>query len=208
MRLQRRAMTLMELLIVIAIIALFGGIAAINVGQIIREERYNSEVQLVIDQLRLAQDLMLLIPADVHVVIKTENEGFVMTIETDAPLEPGWKRELERKRYTLKEIRYASFHDEVPHVIRKGDIDIQFLSGGSVMSRGHLLLSPKPEGGGTQARRICLLGFPSPIDITTEQVCTEFETELYDERLTQMTIEGIMKADFDQSKKNGAASSK
>lgn len=55
-----RSFTLIEILIVMALLALVGGAIAINTLRALREDRFHASVQRLVDRLQLSQDLMLI----------------------------------------------------------------------------------------------------------------------------------------------------
>ena len=159
---RRRFITMIEMLIVIGIIALVAGLMGVNIRKLFQEQRFHTEVSLVVDELRMAQDLMLIMQNDAHVKFETlrDNQGIRYWIELEKKPSNEWMRELTKPRKTLKAIRKVNFQELVPSLAGQstpGVIDIKFLSGGSVISTGVLQLS------GTDSRYICLPGYPNPI---------------------------------------------
>ncbi|QLH36565.1 MAG: type II secretion system protein [Parachlamydiaceae bacterium] len=70
----KRFFTLIELLIVLMVLALASGVIGFSVHRALREQRFKTEVELVADSLRLAQNLMLIMNADVHVTFKADEK--------------------------------------------------------------------------------------------------------------------------------------
>ncbi len=173
----RRFITMIELLMVIAIIAMISGLVGLNIRRLVLEQRFNTEVSLVVDQLRMAQDLMLIMQNDAHVKFETlrDNKGIRYWIELEKKPSNNWMREITKPRPPLTAIRKVDFQELIPSLAAQstpGQLDIKFLSGGSVMSAGVLHLSSSdakmaPEG--TRERYICLPGYPNPISSSSKE---------------------------------------
>lgn len=159
--------TLVELLLVISILLMVAGLVGFNIRRAFFEQRFRAEVSAVVDTLRLAQDLMLLLNSDAHVLFADDPAGGIRYwIEVEKPLSgKGWDRELMRKRPILKAIHLVEMDDRVSAIKVKEQLDIMFLSGGSVMSKGILRLfsSDEKEREGVLKSYICLPGYPNPI---------------------------------------------
>ena len=196
---RRSFLTLVEMLIALVMISLIGGLFMFNLVKAYQQQRFNIEVGLVLDDLRLAQDLMLITPGDFYVKLKPENGGFSLAIETDASLTAGWKKELERSKKLLKSIKYAKLEERTPTYDHSGEIDIKFFSNGSIMSEGLLRLGANVKGSGSLTSTICLSGFPAPImsqfDVKGEITCKVMENEPYLNSLSSNTIDQIRAMD-------------
>lgn len=204
-RLKRRYLTLLELMIVIGILSLVAGLVAINISNSIIDQRFRDEVGRVVDDFRLAQDLMLVLGTDVHIIFSVDREGqgikYWMELETALPT--AWEKEILRTRAILKTIRGVFIFDETnietAPASAKGKIDLKFLSGGSVMSKGvfRLSTSDKEESPkGALNSYVCFPGYPHPIFSTdikeeAEAICNTKEDENLEKRLTQDTMERI-----------------
>ena len=81
----KRFITLFEILIVMAVLAIGTMGIGFNVHRALREQHFKSEVELVVDYLRLAQNLMLIMDADVRVIFETsKNESSnIIRLEVD-----------------------------------------------------------------------------------------------------------------------------
>lgn len=181
--------TLVELLLVICILVMMTGVLGLKIRQLVNEQRFDTEVGLVVDQLRLAQNLMLILDYDVHVKFEQlpNGEGIKYGLEV-AKLLPGeWTREIARERPALKAIKKIEFRPKDQPVQTNG-IDLKFFSKGSLISEGVLVLSPSERTQGNEvANSICLPGFPSAIFSVSKPMdnkdCSPQE-ESYEERLT------------------------
>ncbi len=194
---RRQAITLFELLIVIAIISLVSGVVAISINRAVLDQKFRTEVSQVVEALRLAQDLMLILGTDVHVHFETDNKegGIKYSFELETALSPNIQAEILRKRKNLKTIKGVFFRDELPMEIQEKHIDVKFLSNGAVMSKGIMRLASTdnenpPEG--TLQNYICLSGYPKPISSSetlenAQMLCTEIENDL-DGRISKDTF--------------------
>ncbi|PJD96767.1 MAG: prepilin-type cleavage/methylation domain-containing protein [Parachlamydia sp.] len=163
--------TLVEILIVFLILSLVTAVVGINISKALEEQRFRTEVDIVLGELRLAQDLMLILKADVQVKFAQGTEGINYSIETESQTTKNWVNSLKRPHPKLKTIRGISFKDELDLPTVPGAIVIHFLSKGSVMSRGILRLSNSSDAvnvpSWAQVKVINLYGYPHPIVSTT-----------------------------------------
>lgn len=168
-KVKRLYFTLFELLIVIAILLVIAGVMTISIQKALVDQRFRSEVGVVVDDLRLAQQCMLIFPAaDITMVVKEKSDGKGITyrLESDTTLPQPIGKVLINRDKDLKVIHGFFFDDEHATTTTEGRIDIRFLSNGFVMSKGIITLSTSdqevPEGAALQAY-IVLPGFPYPI---------------------------------------------
>lgn len=196
---RRHPFTLIELMIVLAILAMIAGVVGINIRKAYTQQRFRSEVDSIVDQLRLSQDLMLITGADVHLKFTSmgDEQGLKMWMEVEGQLtSKEWEKLLNKNQRVLTAIHAINFEDELEYPVMPGVIDIRFLSAGNVMSRGMMRLSTHEDESaeGSMVRAICLLGHPSPLfsveDKERKLVCNLDEGE-DNERITQATREVI-----------------
>ena len=81
---RRVPFTLLEILLVLSLIALIAGLVGISVHKMYISQRFRNEVSLVVDQLRLAQDMMLILDTDVHVIFSEDKAGNYNTIKIES----------------------------------------------------------------------------------------------------------------------------
>lgn len=191
-RVRKRFFTLMELLLVLGIVSLIAGFVGVNIRKMLQEQRFRTEVSQVVDQLRLAQDLMLIHDTNVYLKFIRSDTGFTYGLTFDNLIPQQWARELQRPHKKLNMIRYINFHDM--NVIfddsDKDEINIQFLSGGAVMSKGILVLKSikSDDNDNVLQSFVWLSGSPQPL-----MPKKTFPQEYYDQdvafatRLTQIT---------------------
>ncbi len=162
MKYKRHQMTFIEVMIILTIILLTTGLMGVNIQRMIKQQHFKSEVALVVDQLRLAQDIMLILNADVRVKFNKDKNGFKLHIEVENILSKGWQREIQRERPALKHIQSIAFEDyNSGNKIEQPPLELLFLSGGSIMSQG--LLQLKGAGDDDQAY-LMFPGYPYPIE--------------------------------------------
>lgn len=166
-RVQKRFITLLELLMVMAILALTLGVIGFNVHKALREQRFKTETDLVVDYLRLAQNLMLIMNADVHVIFESaqNSQANLMRLKVEGNLEDKLLELVTDKEKPLHSIQLIEFHDENRTHHESNKIDVRFFSKGSVMSKGVMRLATHAQSNtsGTLERFIYLPGYPQPI---------------------------------------------
>ena len=123
----RRCLTLVELLIVLAIIAMATGIAAIQVSKAVREQRFRSEVAIVASQLRLAQDLMLMRGSYVTVNFKENSSrpDRQLDLGRHPASTPIWAQQLQQ-RQQLTAIHWVELKEGTPKRRKSGTLTIDF----------------------------------------------------------------------------------
>lgn len=192
--------TLLELIIVIVIMSIVAGVVGISIGQAKKDQHFRTEVSIVMDKLRLAQNLMLILESDVAVKFAnaSNGQGVVLRLDFDDILSKNWSKEI-KKEILLTEIRSVNFVDSIGGNAKRGEIEIKFFSGGSVMSGGvlRLAVADNDSDAGSLVRYICLAGYPQAITRAVEhqddlkcQAGQSAETDL-DRRLTMYTVEEI-----------------
>lgn len=127
---------------------MLGGVVGINVRGAMAEQNFRNDVQTVVEQLRLAQELMLIADADIEISFK---EG-AMFFRSEDKIDPRIDKRIK------KQIPLRTFSE----VTMDGNPNPQivFMSSGSVMSSGTLVLKSKNE-----SRSISLRGAPGPIQV-------------------------------------------
>ncbi len=195
--LRKQYITLLEIMIAISILAIATGIASIGIRQVLRDQRFRTEVYQVLTTFRLAQQIMLILNTDVHVKFKAENgKGFTYKIVLDDKLDKDWQKIFSKPRPTLKEIHAINFIDALGPSAKSDELDIRFLSGGSVMSQGMMRLGTAPEGTPNSLQLfICFPGYPHffqiSSDSTQDKACNVQLQKKYNTRITEFTVEEI-----------------
>lgn len=191
---RRRYITLFEMMIVLTIVASIAGAVGIRVHKAIFEQQFRSEVSLIVDKLRLAQSLMLILDQDVRVkfIERPNQRGIDYWIEFQCPLSKGWQKELERKPKNLTAVRSVNISPS-DNRHNEGELELKFLSGGSVMTQGVLrLASAEQSGSGIFERFVCLKGYPHPIFAVADRHANFCSPEInLDNRITQYTVQEV-----------------
>jgi type II secretory pathway pseudopilin PulG len=158
-------------MVVLAILGIIGTVVAININKTMTEQRFRTEVASVVNQLRIAQNLMLIVDQEVLVTFTQNGPNQInFGLEIQCPTKKGWEKELTRKPNPLKTIRYVDFFNAETNTWESAS-KLKFMSGGLAMSRGILRLSNDKKSG--YEEYVCLPGFPSPIISTSERQAQE-----------------------------------
>jgi Tfp pilus assembly protein FimT len=202
---KRLYVTLFELLLVIGILSIVAGFLAVNVTKAWREQRYRTELSLIVDQLRLAQDLMIIFKSNVYVNFKGTPDGIEYKLVFDTPLPQNWLQEAKRPHDKLTAIQAINVVPDPKHSINayapnegNNEENVYFLSGGSKMSKGYMRISTSETDSslGSITRYICLPGYPAPIVTTVthplDDDCSEID-EAFMNNLTERTKNEILK---------------
>lgn len=199
MNIRRLPITLMELLIVISIIATVAGIVGVSINKALIDQRFRTEISMILDEFRLAQDLMLILETDVQVKFKEEpdNSGIRYWIDLETKLPKNLQHEITRKHNNLKTIRGIFSSDKSkPH----GKLDIKFFSKGAVMSKEVLKFSTSgienDSSSGVLQNFICLPGYPKPIlsydnESDAQAACDSIFEREFDDKLTKDTFQRL-----------------
>lgn len=165
--------TLLEMLIVLLLLSAGMGLTGVKIKQAYNEQRRLSDVQQVLSTLTMAQDLMLMLDADVEVVFSKDYKTKQVTCQifVEKLLDPTWTKLIERP-IPLSIMRSFHFTDHYEQPLR-----LRFTLG--KMSQGILTLSTKEQisrgSSGPEDFKIMLAGYPSPImKINDEEKHKEF----------------------------------
>ena len=194
MKLRRRFLTLLETLIVMFILSLVLGLVGINVNKAVHDQRFRTDVSTVVDSLRIAQYLMLILDNDVHVKFKQSDNGIIINIETACPLSGNWAKILLAPKH-LHTVHVVNFKDRLQsQPAESGIVDIRFLSSGYVMSQGIMRLATANATLGQEGLEnyICLPGYPSAIASVEkrpeEPACYALLEEGFVENMTSLMV--------------------
>lgn len=161
LKLKRRFATLIEMMVVLAILGLAAGFVGINVSKAITEQGFRTDASVVVDYLRFAQNLMLIMDEDVEVIFAKDSKDGVLRfwLNFECPLGKQWNKMLNRKPAALKNIKWVSLSgSSSDESTEQKQVVLKFLSRGTVMTRGILELVGK-----NMTRSILLSGSPQPI---------------------------------------------
>lgn len=167
------------------LVALTAGVLGLSVQKLIHEQRFRTESGIVLESLRLAQDLMLIADSDVHLNFTKDPRtgGMLIAFNLEKPLTAGWAKEVMRQRKPLESIRFFEYVDQRLGTRQVNQVQLQFLSGGAVMSQGTLRIADN-EYTSTYQSFFCLPGYPSSIVSAPGQCDFRGEREM-NERLTE-----------------------
>ncbi|WP_068468574.1 pilus assembly FimT family protein [Candidatus Protochlamydia phocaeensis] len=149
--------TLLELLIVLFILSLGLALTGVKLKEAYDEQRFASEVQQVLDRLRMAQDLMLIMNADVQVCFSrnAKTKQIECKLDIEKPIKDGWANLIERP-LALSAIRSYQFNGS-----QDDPLILRFSLG--KMSQGQLTLLEASEAKEARKDFIELPGYPSPL---------------------------------------------
>lgn len=191
---KKRCLTILEVLIVIVVLATVLGVIGISVNKALVDQRFRTELSTLVDELRLAQNLMLILGTDITVKFKElpDKKGIEYWIETETELPKSIATEILKRRHQIKTIRGIFFEDKIKHAVKKGSLDLLFLSHGNVMSKGIMRLATSDKDdppSGTLQAYIPLVGYPHPISSYFDKMQADKEykgeeDEKVDEALT------------------------
>ncbi len=159
--LKKSYFTLIEMLVVLLILSTGLALTGVKVKQAFDEQRKLSDVQIVINALIMAQDLMLMMDTDVEVVFSHDQKTKLVTCQifVEKLMDQAWSKVVE-KPFKLSAIRSYSFTDSHQDPLR-----LRFTLG--KMSQGILTLSTDPYiTYGSNKKddfKILLKGYPSTI---------------------------------------------
>ncbi len=175
---QRRYITLMELLIVMVILSMIVGVVGINLSSLVRQERFRAGTAFLVDRLQLAQDIMIIFGLDVTVVLEQQPGAVSFHMQVDTgPLGPALSS--VTRPITIAGIDTFAFTDSLG-ASQTGKINLLFMSRGTRMSAGNLMLSSGKPG---LTRYIALVGYPKAIkyapQATKDEIASNLSERLY-----------------------------
>lgn len=208
--LKRRCITILEILIVILILTTITGVIGVSINKALVDQKFRTELSILVDELRLAQNLMLILGTDVHVKFKTlpENKGTEYWLETETELPKSIANEILKKHRHLKVMHVVNFFDEnkTAKTVTENVVDVRFLSHGNVMSKGLMhLLTAKEDSSHSNILQayIPLAGYPRPISSyfdkkLAEKEYKQEEDDRLDKALAYDTYSNVSEGSFFQ----------
>lgn len=196
--LRKKQMTLIEMLVVIMVLSLIVSVIGFNVYRLVGDQRFRNEVKMVLDELRLAQNLMLIMGSDVRVTFEGENGAILMKLESSKDI--SWLKAVHPEPKKLRVIHHASFSKELKDLSfgfeQNGIREIKFFSKGATMSSGILRLSVSSDEDtdekNTLTRYICLSGHPEPITMQLKNCSEKNKTDAdFKDQLRRITEQQI-----------------
>lgn len=158
---RRNYFTLLETLVVFLILSMGLALTGVKLKEAYDEQRFFSEWNLLVNQLRTAQELMLVMDADVEVTLAYDpkNKQVVSTLSIEKPLDDAWVKLVERKS-AFSAIRSFQFNKTLAD-----PLVLMFKAG--KMSQGELVLSAAEKNSSQEKARketIHLPGYPAFIE--------------------------------------------
>ncbi len=195
MKSKRRPLTLLEILVVILILSMVGGLFTLGIQKLVQQQRFNNEVNMVLDRIRLAQDLMLLYDADVQIIFKTpkdKEDQIEYLLRTEQNISGNWNWLVSRKATPLKTVTEISLDRSSQPSLSQQPLELKFYSKGTVMTKGNLKFSD-----GENERYIYLSGYPKPIELlrsSSKRVDSADKERQAEEAMTQDTMRLVQQA--------------
>lgn len=173
-RYKRHALTLIELFLVFALLAMVGGLLALNLRAGVASERYLNHVYELAARLQLAQQLMYVAQTDFEVTLESTPKGLEYTIRPIQTLTPFLKH-LLGSNTLLDGIQHLDWRTPDGQLIEP-PIKLTFFSRGALVTRGELTLTSKAK----ESRYILITGDGRPIQMRTTSRVDLLERTLYD----------------------------
>ncbi|MDP1836067.1 MAG: hypothetical protein Q8K75_09110 [Chlamydiales bacterium] len=207
---KHRFFTLLELLIVLCILSVVLGVVGLNLGSAARTESFRASVGTLVDKLRMAQDIMLILKTSVKVTLSQSDKGLSVSIAAEGALSPALLQATSEK-IVIQEIKSFSFTEG--DKVSTDKVTLDFLSSGTKMTKGTLVV-----GSGDLKEEIYLPGYPKIIKIgpaeADDEITPELIMELYPAEVRAAEVkrkeqkeakEAIEKAKEEQEKANQEA---
>lgn len=158
-RCKPRFLTLLEMVIVIGILAIMATLVTFNIAGMFREQRFRTSVELVLDRMQLAQNVMLILNSDVEIAFdKNEDEQYICTIDVEKPL-PKHLAGIVAQSLTLDGIETITFNDSTD------EITLKYQALKKEIPRGVLIMR---SGEDLQAN-IPIYGYPHPVTLSDQE---------------------------------------
>lgn len=133
-------LTLIEMLIVLAILSLVGSFVVFGIQKAQAKQLFLNESELVLKAVKLSQDLMLTLNADVSLKFKEGGSKILYWIEVGGAEKDPFIGNLSKPR-TLTSIHVVEFEETGSTSQDEQELTLKFFSGGSLVPKGILRLS-------------------------------------------------------------------
>lgn len=186
--LRKSCFTLVEILVALVLIAFTAGIIAINLRDLISSQAFLDNANLLLGELRLAEDLMTIMNVDVEVEIKKEGDHFTSQIVARSTPPNLGKRAILSSKNQLMGIERIEFEDLYSDTVLTDAFNLTFFSRGFTMNHGTLKLIPKRS---SDSLMILLPGHPAPLSLEPfSNKRPDLATEMdFMERMTNLTFQ-------------------
>lgn len=187
-KVKKQYFTLIEIIVVLLVITLVAGIFAINIRGLWRQQVFLDEANLILNQLRLAQDMMQIMDTDNEVIFERKDNTFVSVIQPKSTPPTLADTIAKGSKITLSQLGILIFED-INGKILEPDFNLTFYSRGFAMNHGVLKLGPK--GAKEPNLAIALFGYPRPLTLQSVDSYSPPSTaeQNFIIRLTEMTKE-------------------
>lgn len=159
-----RYFTLIEVLVALIVVALVSGIFALNIQNLWRQQAFLDDSNLILSQLRLAQDIMQIMETDVEVSFQEKDGTVISKIVPKSPPPMLAQTMANQSALVLSTIGPIQFEDINGNILEK-EFALTFFSRGFVMNHGTLQFGPKNSKDPTTA--IQFHGYPEPLSLQT-----------------------------------------
>lgn len=175
---KRRYFSLVEVMVVLALIALLSSAFLVGVGRLLRSQQFRTAAVEVEDWLTLAQEIMLIYKFDVGVTFENRGDGVYFQLHGDSPCKKQFSIALEpyfKEPHQIKGLSRVALWQPGGGVQEGSEIELTFWTPGTRMSKGLLFLYEK---GGSEKQVIRLPGYPSPLQAKHYEEWTDEQEEL------------------------------
>lgn len=167
----KRALTIVELMIAIAIIVMMTTVVGINLRSAAATQRFHDSVQRIVSKLRYAQDLMIIANADAQVIFERRDGITYCQLRLIGEVSELLRRAAGGME-ALPEIAWLDFEGgstwEGANLESEGRVVIEFMALGRRITRGRMGLANIFSSQGGLRRYIALPGYPTHIEASAE----------------------------------------
>lgn len=154
---KKRYITLLEIIIIFAILAAAGGAVAFNIRKFYLQQQVLNDVNKVVNVLNTASELMMLVNLDSEVRFSVEDGKIQVKIAPQSGIPRTVLPLLTEEPITLSHLDQVVFKDGMQQTTLTPPFSLVFESKGFLMNRGILQL----QGHGNE-RYLLFKGYPSP----------------------------------------------
>lgn len=162
---KRHFFSLLEMLVVMVIIALVASLAAIKIVDLLKQQRFRTGAEIILEKLNIAQNIMLVFSSDVTVTLykNSHNENLICKIKVDTGITPTLAKIIGHEQ-VIKGVKSAKFEGEGTHS-HGLPVSLRFNFLSFEMPKGRLFLSSNEtiDEGSLQTKTLYLTGYPRPL---------------------------------------------
>lgn len=161
----RRFFSLLEMLIVMVIIAIAASLVAFKIVDLLKQQRFRTGSELILDKLSIAQNVMLIFSSEVIVTLSksNQNDNLICTIEVKSGITPALTKIIGNSS-EIKGVKFAKFESEgQPSQSLPISLRFNFLSFDLPKGRLWLSADQKFDKQSDLTRIIHLTGYPKPL---------------------------------------------